>query len=698
MDTYTNSPHYMSQASCDSPYNSSDLTSPSPPPYNLSSDDAMSPATLKDFYGQSNFVPMQHSTGGDVYSFRFEADSPASTSSSTSSSSQISVSSQRGGGADHNMVSYTPLSPSSQATGDILSIYSPLSPESVAVSVPAPVSPNVATPARCMRSDSPVFNHTALINTQMRQRGGIVLPSMTVDPTCTSTPYSDATKPKKPAKEGRVKRPMNPFMIWSQQQRREITAERPDMHNADISKHLGTVWKQLDDSVKAPFIEEAKRLRELHAREFPDYKYKPRKNKNKLQAPAKPVKTESGRISKPKIRDGHSASSSSSSSSSSKKTAASAKNTRAGGSSNNNSSNSGRSSKTGNSRRGNSTTNASSSKCSSQAVSDKVNNSLVCMLQGAASSQSRLQSQGGVSESGASSGAGGAGQGNRKQFNHLVIDDDFRKGVRKSQQVPSSMEVTPPADDGDAAMHVQLPSPTLISATTTASSTANTFCFNPAYRPDLYGTPTPSPEDTTLPLSKSKVITLTQARSKAGTLTSTAVKRGAKAPAKVESQPNSFRFAVVPSDGSNTQLSLTPTKPGAASSTSNLILSVKTQGASLGISTSLTNSASSSASASLEFASSLSSSSTAALEDIEDLHDIDTSDMQSLLQHEDLEAMGLFSTNEPFADDFSLTDLLMDSSPADISDADIQNVPDSPPENMFADGPLVETACSSFVF
>ncbi|XP_070194035.1 putative transcription factor SOX-14 [Littorina saxatilis] len=442
MDTYTNSPHYMSQASCDSPYNSSDLTSPSPPPYNLSSDDAMSPATLKDFYGQSNFVPMQHSTGGDVFSFRFEADSPASTSSSTSSSSQISVSSQRGGGADHNMVSYTPLSPSSQATGDILSIYSPLSPESVAVSVPAPVSPNVATPARCMRSDSPVFNHTVLINTQMRQRGGIVLPSMTVDPTCTSTPYSDATKPKKPAKEGRVKRPMNPFMIWSQQQRREITAERPDMHNADISKHLGTVWKQLDDSVKAPFIEEAKRLRELHAREFPDYKYKPRKNKNKLQAPAKPVKTESGRISKPKIRDGHSASSSSSSSSSSsKKTAASAKNTRAGGSSNNNSSNSGRSSKTGNSRRGNSTTNASSSKCSSQAVSDKVNNSLVCMLQGAASSQSRLQSQGGVSESGASSGAGGAGQGNRKQFNHLVIDDDFRKGVRKSQQVPSSMEV-----------------------------------------------------------------------------------------------------------------------------------------------------------------------------------------------------------------------------------------------------------------
>ena len=57
-----------------------------------------------------------------------------------------------------------------------------------------------------------------------------------------------------------------------------------------------------------------------------------------------------------------------------------------------------------------------------------------------------------------------------------------------------------------------------------------------------------------------------------------------------------------------------------------------------------------------------------------------------LFEQEDLEAIGLFSSNGPFDSDFNLTDLL-ESSP-DITDAEIQNVPDSPPENMFADGPV----------
>ena len=442
MDYQTNSPHYMSQASCDSPYNSSEFTNSSPGRYSVSDGDAMSPATLKDCYGQSNFVPRQ----GDVTVLAFFAESPAST---------CAMNSQTRG----DMMSYSPLSPdagpgnlpasicmSAQTQGDMFA-YSPLSPESISVqvststkgdkssysplspeltaSVPAPVSPDVATPAKCMRSDSPVFNHTALLNSQMRQ--GILLPSMTVDPTSTSTPYSDATRPKKPAKEGRVKRPMNPFMIWSQQQRREITAERPDMHNADISKHLGTVWKQLDDAVKAPFIEEAKRLRELHAKEFPDYKYKPRKNKNKLHQ-SKPVKTESGRISKPKNRD------------CGKKPTP--KNSRG--------------SKNGNSRRGGSassaaaittttitttstttaTASASVAKANSQPVSADVNSSLVSMLQA-----SRFRP---IAEAVSSSSRGSVAGKGQKQFNRLVIDDEFRKGVKDSQKVPSSMEVRVP--------------------------------------------------------------------------------------------------------------------------------------------------------------------------------------------------------------------------------------------------------------
>ena len=86
---------------------------------------------------------------------------------------------------------------------------------------------------------------------------------------------------------------MNAFMVWSQIERHKIIEATPEMHNAEISKSLGKRWRTLcqviqvkldgtnslffDQEERAPYIEEAERLRLLHMTEFPNYKYRPRK-------------------------------------------------------------------------------------------------------------------------------------------------------------------------------------------------------------------------------------------------------------------------------------------------------------------------------------------------------------------------------------------------------------------------------------
>ncbi|CAD0086787.1 unnamed protein product [Aureobasidium vineae] len=96
------------------------------------------------------------------------------------------------------------------------------------------------------------------------------------DETAMSSPDSHAS-PESPKKGIKVSRPANAFILYRKHHHSDIVARNPGLHNNEISKIIGKMWRDESEPIKKQWKDKAENVKRQHLRDHPDYQYQPRK-------------------------------------------------------------------------------------------------------------------------------------------------------------------------------------------------------------------------------------------------------------------------------------------------------------------------------------------------------------------------------------------------------------------------------------
>ncbi|KAL8730281.1 MAG: hypothetical protein Q9166_004164 [cf. Caloplaca sp. 2 TL-2023] len=76
----------------------------------------------------------------------------------------------------------------------------------------------------------------------------------------------------------KVPRPRNAFILYRQHHQAHVVAQNPGLANPEISKVIGDHWRQSPPEIKQHWKNLAEEEKIRHQRQYPDYRYQPRRN------------------------------------------------------------------------------------------------------------------------------------------------------------------------------------------------------------------------------------------------------------------------------------------------------------------------------------------------------------------------------------------------------------------------------------